>query len=72
LITDRVKAGIAHARARGVIFGRPRSIAIEAQVRELHGEGKSLRQIAAAVKRSPAGVFKILKRDQRSPGAPVS
>jgi DNA invertase Pin-like site-specific DNA recombinase len=72
LIADRTRAGIQNARKHGVVFGRPRSIALEAQVRELHGEGKSLRQIAATVKRSPAGVFKILKRDQRSPGAPVS
>jgi len=68
LIADRTKAGIQNARKRGVVFGRPRSIAIEAQVRELHGEGKSLRVIAMAVKRSPAGVLKILRRTSGVPG----
>jgi DNA invertase Pin-like site-specific DNA recombinase len=62
LIVDRTKAGIENAKKRGVQFGRPRSIAIEARVRELREQGRSIREIADQVKRSPAGVLKIIRR----------
>lgn len=46
LIVERVRAGIAHARARGKRIGRPRAEIDEKQVFELRTSGKSLRQIA--------------------------
>jgi DNA invertase Pin-like site-specific DNA recombinase len=49
LIAERVRAGIAHARALGKRIGRPRAEIDVAQVRSLRAQGKSLRQIARAL-----------------------
>jgi DNA invertase Pin-like site-specific DNA recombinase len=49
LIRERVKSGIAAARAKGRKFGRPRvSESAIALIRELRAQGKSYSQIAAA------------------------
>jgi DNA invertase Pin-like site-specific DNA recombinase len=49
LIRERVKSGIAAARAKGRKFGRPRvSESVIALIRELRAQGKSYSQIAAA------------------------
>jgi DNA invertase Pin-like site-specific DNA recombinase len=45
LIGERVRAGIAHARARGVAIGRPRVDVDVAHVLELRGMGYSMRAI---------------------------
>src|SRR3989442_16038531 len=49
LIAERVKAGIAHARAMGKRIGRPRAEINVEQVKELRQQGRSLRQIAQAL-----------------------
>jgi DNA invertase Pin-like site-specific DNA recombinase len=49
LIAERVRAGIAHARALGKRIGRPRAEINLEQVRELRHQGRSLRQIATAL-----------------------
>jgi DNA invertase Pin-like site-specific DNA recombinase len=49
LIAERVRAGIAHARAMGKRIGRPRAVIDADQVRVLRQQGKSLRQIAQAL-----------------------
>jgi DNA invertase Pin-like site-specific DNA recombinase len=46
LIAERVRAGIAHARAMGRRIGRPRAPIDAPAVSRLRAEGKSLRQIA--------------------------
>jgi DNA invertase Pin-like site-specific DNA recombinase len=48
LIRDRVRSGLAHARAKGKRLGRPRASAIvdQAKVRELRAAGVSWRAIA--------------------------
>jgi DNA invertase Pin-like site-specific DNA recombinase len=69
LIVERVNAGLANARAKGVQLGRPRNADVEARVLSLAEEfpapcvGRlSLSAIAAQVGRSRAGVRQILMR----------
>jgi DNA invertase Pin-like site-specific DNA recombinase len=49
LIAERVRAGIAHARAMGKRIGRPRAQIDGSQVRALRAQGRSLRQVAKAL-----------------------
>jgi DNA invertase Pin-like site-specific DNA recombinase len=46
LIAERVRAGLAHARAMGKHIGRPRAEVDRDRVLLLRGQGKSLREIA--------------------------
>ncbi len=46
LIAERVRAGLAHARAIGKHIGRPRIVVDRDRVAELRGQGRSLREIA--------------------------
>lgn len=64
MIVDRVRAGIANARRKGVRLGRKRaSSSVEEQrILDLHREGKSLTQISEAVDRSRSGVRLVLQR----------
>src|SRR4051794_14587308 len=63
MIVERVRAGLANARAKGKRLGRPvRDPGAPARVVALKGEGLSLRQIAARECLSPSGVRKMLKR----------
>lgn len=61
LIRERVNAGLAEARRKGVILGRPKSIN-EFEVRRLRGQGHSIAQIASKLGCSKAGIFKVLGR----------
>ncbi len=69
MIVERVRAGLDNARARGTTLGRPRDLALEMRVRKLHSKGTGVRAIARLVKRSPAGVIRILRREKKSPQA---
>jgi DNA invertase Pin-like site-specific DNA recombinase len=63
LIVERVRAGIAKARAKGVSLGRPeRDKSAGDRILFLRASGMSLRQIAKREQFSPAGVLKIIKR----------
>jgi DNA invertase Pin-like site-specific DNA recombinase len=63
VIVERVRAGLANARAKGKRLGRPvRDPGAQARVVALKGEGLSLRQIAARERLSPSGVRKMLKQ----------
>lgn len=63
VIVERVRAGLANARAKGKRLGRPvRDPDAQARVVALKGEGLSLRQIAARERLSPSGVRKMLKQ----------
>ena len=70
-IVERVRAGLANARAKGKRLGRPvRDPAAAARVAALRREGLSLRQIAAREHLSPSGVRKILQRSAVAAPAP--
>jgi DNA invertase Pin-like site-specific DNA recombinase len=63
IIVERVRAGLANARAKGKRLGRPvRDPAAESRIVALRGEGLSLRKIAERERLSPSGVRKILAR----------
>src|ERR1700746_4072368 len=47
LIRERVSAGIRHARAKGMKFGRPMKAVDPDRILQMRSEGQSLRQIAA-------------------------
>lgn len=46
LIRERVRAGLANARAKGKVLGRPRRLVVQETVRELREPGGSLRLVA--------------------------
>jgi DNA invertase Pin-like site-specific DNA recombinase len=60
LIRERVNAGLAAARARGVQLGRPRRIN-RGRVERLRGEGMGIREIARTLKASPSTISAILQ-----------
>ena len=63
IIIERVRAGLANARAKGRRLGRPpRDPAAAARILALKVAGLSLRQIAAREHFSPSGVRTILQR----------
>ena len=63
VIVERVRAGLANARAKGKRLGRPvHDPGAETRIVALKGEGLSLREIAARERLSPSGVRKMLKR----------
>lgn len=63
VIVERVKAGLANARAKGKRLGRPvRDPGAAARVAALRGDGMSLRAIAVAEGLSASGVRKMLLR----------
>lgn len=62
MIVERIAVGIKNAKDKGVVFGRPRDLDVEEQIRRLKRDGLGVRAIARRVQRSPAGVLKILGR----------
>jgi DNA invertase Pin-like site-specific DNA recombinase len=73
VIVERVRAGLANARAKGKRLGRPvRDPGAQTRVVALKGEGLSLRQIAARERLSPSGVRKMLKRAGVETAAPAA
>ena len=67
LIAERVRAGMAHARAMGKHIGRPRAAVDTAAVRALRSDGKSLRAIATTL-----GIPVSRVRRALIPASPVS
>ncbi len=67
LIAERVRAGIAHARALGKHIGRPRAGINGAEVRSQRAQGKSLRQIAEALRVPVSRVRRALAADAANP-----
>lgn len=66
MIVERVNAGLANAKAKGVRLGRPEKDPTAAdRIVTLRDEGWSLRQIAKREKLSAPGVLKILRRSPR-------
>jgi len=61
LIGERVRAGIAAARARGVEFGRPAAVFRRDQAVILRAQGMSFRAIANELNTSHATVYRYLR-----------
>lgn len=73
VIVERVRAGLANARAKGKRLGRPvRDPGARARVVALRNEGLSLRQIAARERLSASGVRKMLKQVGVETAAPAA
>jgi hypothetical protein len=62
MIVERVRAGLANARAKGKSLGRPKDRSAELRVVALRQQGLSLREIANQENRSASGVLQILRR----------
>ena len=65
IIRERVKSGVAHARAQGIRLGRPRADVDPAKITTLRDEGMTLRAIAGRLELSHATVARALKRAGR-------
>jgi DNA invertase Pin-like site-specific DNA recombinase len=61
-MSERTKAGLARAVAKGVHLGRPRKMMDVAQARALRAKGMTWRAIGEKFKVSPAFVWLKLKR----------
>jgi len=59
LIQERIKAGVARAKAEGVKFGRPRVGLDYKRAVELRKQGRSLRQIAKELGVSTSTVYRV-------------
>lgn len=68
LIVERVRAGLANARAKGKSLGRPKDRNAELRILALRKQGFSLREIAQREERSASGVLQILRRATVSGG----
>ncbi len=66
---ERVRAGVARARARGKQLGRPRKVFRRDQVEQLRSEGLSFRQIGKRLGISPALVLKLCRNEDTGPEA---
>ncbi|MBI3318663.1 MAG: recombinase family protein [Candidatus Omnitrophica bacterium] len=64
LIRERVKAGIAHAKAKGVRLGRPRTLLDSEKITVLRREGFSISQIAEKAHCSRSTIRRVLKINQ--------
>ena len=61
MLQERVKLGIAAARAKGVQLGRPRRIADALKIRELHAQGQPWHAVAKAAGVSISTAKRIAK-----------
>ncbi len=68
LLIDRVRAGMARARAEGKPIGRPPRVVDFIELRRLRAQGLSLRQIARRTGIPCSTVAKRLKADATRPG----
>jgi DNA invertase Pin-like site-specific DNA recombinase len=61
LMKNRIRAGLDRARKNGTVLGHPAVIVDRARVMYLHGQGKTIREIAAALNVSRATIHRRLK-----------
>lgn len=61
-ISERTIAGLERARVEGKTLGRRRLVIDKARVREMHGAGQSMREIAGELNVSAATICRILNR----------
>ncbi len=64
---ERVKAGVARARARGRQLGRPRKVFHRDHVEQLRAKGLSFRQIGKQLGISPALALRLSRNEHRDP-----
>ncbi len=67
VIRERVKAGVARARARGKRLGRPQKVFHRDQVKKLRAEGASYRQIGKQLGISPALAHRLSQNEHGGP-----
>ncbi len=72
LIAERVRAGMAHARAMGKHIGRPRAAVDVMAVSNLRVEGRSLREIAQTLSVPVSRVRRALARNAPDPNSAAS
>ncbi len=62
LISERTKAGLASAKARGSLLGRPKRLSSQqvAHARDLVSQGRAKREVARLFKVSPATLYRAL------------
>ena len=70
-ISERVRAGLATARAKGKKLGRPRSAVDESQVQALRNSGASWRTIAQTLGVGMGTARRVVQRRASIPGAEV-
>lgn len=64
LISQRTKAALEVARAKGKKLGRPRAVLDQAKVQELHAQGRSAAAIARQLRTSEATIRRRLQKPQ--------
>ena len=64
MIVERVRAGVANARRKGVRLGRPRASSSieEKRILDLYQQGRSIAQITEETGRKRAGIWLVLQR----------
>jgi len=72
LIQERVRAGLAHARAKGKRLGRPRAIVSESRILDLRSAGLSWRAIAKELKLGTGTVHRAAQKCSKKPCSPTS
>lgn len=72
LIVERVRAGLRHARAKGMRLGRPKKSVDAAKVRSLRAAGESWRVIARKMDVSVGTVFAAAQREHKPNSASCS
>ena len=65
-MSNRVRSGLARARAQGKTLGRPRAILDRDKLAKMRADGMSLREIAEATEKSTMTIQRILKARRRS------
>ncbi len=64
MLQERVKAGLARAKAQGKTFGRPRiSREAERAIRDARAAGKSIRVIAREQRVAPGTVQRVIRQE---------
>ena len=64
LIVERVRAGVAHARAKGRTLGRPRVIVSATKIADMRSAGQSWAEVSKAVGQSVAACRRAYERYQ--------
>ena len=64
-MSNRVRSGLARARAEGKVLGRPRVVLDRHKLATMRKKGMSLREIATATGKSAMTIQRLLKTEER-------
>jgi len=64
-MSNRVRSGLARARAEGKVLGRPKAVLDRRKLAAMRNEGMSLREIAATTGKSAMTILRLLKAHER-------